>query len=162
EARCIGNMARVYKASKNMDTALEYLFKAYQIHSSTDDRYSAQINLANIGNVFLEQQQFDKALQYHQRALEISLADGIPASTAINRGNLGITYFRISRERGDKEMLAKSISLLKQAVEGCKAVEQSVPQIEFGFALSQALDQNAQHREAYDVLRETTTLKDSV
>ncbi len=161
-ARCIGNMARVHKASNNMETALEYLFKAYQIHLSTDDRYSAQINLANIGNVFLEQQQFDKAVQYHMRALEISLADRLPASVAINRGNLGITYFRIYQKRGEKEMLAKSISLLKQAVEGCKAVQQSVPQIEFGMILSEALYENAEHREAFAALRETTTLRDSV
>ncbi|HYG16083.1 MAG TPA: tetratricopeptide repeat protein, partial [Bacteroidia bacterium] len=133
-----------------------------------DNKYSIQINLANIGYVYCKIKNFDSALKYQLKALDMSEEIKSRNSMAVNLGNVGETYFMMATDNAPEnkkeklQHLAKSIDYLERAIIICKETGFSGPQIEFSQFLSDAYHLAGNHEKAFKIFKEYSTLKDSV
>jgi tetratricopeptide (TPR) repeat protein len=162
----MGNMGIVQDAMGHSEAALAYHSEALQVNKELHNKYSGQINHANISLAYLHLGNYQQALIHQRKALDISREMGSKNSIAVNLGNLGELYFTIasdgkSTNSGD-QYLDSAIHYLDEAVALCESLNFSGPLIEYQEYLSNAFFAAGMYQKAFLSLKAYTALHDSV
>ena len=70
------NLGNAYRRKGDLDKALDYHLKAYEIDREIKDKDSEAAILVNIGNVYHDKKDFKNALHYHQTGLDKAIQKG--------------------------------------------------------------------------------------
>lgn len=163
-ARCSGNVARVYMEQKAFDKALEHLKAAMDSNLETGNSNGLIINHINIGNVYSKQERYKEAIQQYRKALRMSEQHNKPGFTAFCKGNIGAVYLRMYKERqpSNPMHLDSARIHLATAIKLCDSIGYIPPMLEFMGSQTEALALSGRHQQAYEMLKEKTTLNDSL
>lgn len=166
-ARLSANIGIVQDAYGKYQDALASHLKAFRINSELGNTYAIQLNLANIGYVYNHIGNYDSALRYQFMALDISRRLGDKSSVAVNLGNIGETYYTMAQDGGSgaggkKAALTAAIKYLGEAIDLCREINFSGPQIEFSQYLSDAYFLWGDYRQAFEQLKDYKHLSDSI
>lgn len=165
-ARNLGNNGIVLDAKGNYNQALNYHLRALKINTDIGNDNGVLINYANIGLVYSHLKQYIEALKYQEKALKLSEEFKSKTNIAINLGNIGETYYAMATDSNTKsinnrtDLLNKSINYLEKAIEICKSIKFSGPQLEFSEYLSNAYAKLNNFEKAYQAQLISQQLKD--
>ncbi|MBI1221167.1 MAG: tetratricopeptide repeat protein [Bacteroidetes bacterium] len=160
-ASSYGNRARIESAKGNFTGAIAMQKRALEINNRIRNRYSAQINLANIGLAFHEKKDYEEALSYLDSSLRICQAIGNHYNEVINFGNIGAVWHSWStdpnrrlRKRQARAYRDSSIKYLRLACNELSRNNSRLPFMEFSKILSELLIESGMMKEAVNLMEQ--------
>lgn len=123
KAEVLGNLARVYRATKRYEAALEYHLCALDLEKKHHNLRRQASTLGDIGNIYRHQHQLARAIDYYEASLRLHREVGDTRSEGIRLGNLGLAYATMKGEA------AKAQAYYQQALAIAEALKDSVNQM---------------------------------
>ncbi len=167
------NMGCIYQLLGNYEKALERELLAFKMYGEIHININEARVLTGIGNAYLGQKKYDSALSNFLRSLEICKAANNEYDYANNIGNIGTAYYSMAADSplqtkagynatGKAANLKKAIFYLDSAVVMYRKNGDKDALMEFSLTLSKALSEAGRYKDALDIFREYSNVKDSV
>ena len=163
----------VYFNKSDFNSALKFHHQALKKAEELKNKKGIAENMVSIGNIYSEESNNAEALKYQFGALKLYQELNNNGGIANILGNIGITYLMIASDSnriqvGDSIDKVRSVNL-KKAIEYLQksiALENVVGELnslqQFHENLSEAYAIAGEHKEAYDNLKLSNVIKDSI
>lgn len=115
-ATILANIALVYDATGEHDTALDYFFKSLEFIDPKRFELDASITYYNIGYVSIKAKKYTQAEEYLNRSLEIAERNNIVQGVAFAKSQLGVLEL-------ERKAFEKAENYLKQSLEMARSMK---------------------------------------
>ncbi|VUD42297.1 hypothetical protein TDB9533_00663 [Thalassocella blandensis] len=107
------DLANVYRAYGDLDTAAKLLLESYDLHAEVGNHIGRASTLNNLGSLYRERGAFDEAIVAQRRAYSIYQDINQPARAALTLANLGDTFHKNGDAHKAVELLQESAAALQ-------------------------------------------------
>ncbi|CAN5621711.1 hypothetical protein BH10BAC4_BH10BAC4_01920 [soil metagenome] len=105
------NIALIFIASKNLDSALIYLQEARGPYERLQKQGKLANTLLNIGVVKAERKLYDEAIEYYQKAAALDKTEGLILQEGVATNNIATALIKLGRHDEAKAYVMKALAI---------------------------------------------------